>query len=67
MWVCGGIRGWVSSRFENFMEIQKLPRKHEPGVVRCLLSSKACWPGVEGIQGGTCAPEPQMTGQTHTP
>ena len=48
------------------MEIEKLPRKHEPGVVRCLLSSKACWPGEEGIRGGTCAPEPQVRG-THTP
>lgn len=67
MWVCEGIRGWVRSRFENFVEIQKLPRKHEPGVVRCLLSSKACWSGEEGTQGATCAPEPQVRGQTHTP
>ena len=62
-----GVRGWVRSRFENFVEIQKLPRKHEPGVVRCMLLSRAYWPGEEGIQGGTCAPKPQVRGQTHTP
>lgn len=49
MWVGVGVRGRVRSRFQNFMEIQKLPRKHEPGVVRCLLSYKACWPGEEDV------------------
>lgn len=56
----------MRSRFENFVEIQKLPRKHEPGVVRCTLLSRSilAWGG--GDPRWHLCPEPQVRGQTHS-